>query len=116
MDVNYPGYDGKPIQWVRIHKAPDYVYFDHSAHVNRGISCQSCHGNVNQMEVVYQAEPQSMGWCLECHRNPETHVRPKDVKATDMAWQPNEASIASAKERLTRGELNPPTHCSACHR
>ena len=70
MDVNYPGYDGKPIQWARVHKLPDYVYFNHSAHVNRGISCQSCHGRVDQMEVVYQAEPHSMGWCLECHRAP----------------------------------------------
>ena len=54
MDPTYPGYDGKPIEWVRVHKSPDYVYFNHSAHVNRGISCQSCHGDVNKMEVVYQ--------------------------------------------------------------
>lgn len=67
---------GKPIEWVRVHKAPDYVYFNHSAHVNRGISCQSCHGDVDQMEVVYQAESHSMGWCLECHRAPENHLRP----------------------------------------
>jgi len=67
---------GKPVEWVRIHKLPDYVYFDHSAHVNRGISCQSCHGNVDEMEVVYQDQPLSMGWCLECHREPEKHLRP----------------------------------------
>jgi len=67
---------GKPIEWVRVHKSPDYVYFNHSAHVNRGISCQSCHGDVDQMEVVYQAEPHSMGWCLECHRAPEKFLRP----------------------------------------
>jgi len=66
----------KPIEWVRVHQAPDYVYFNHSAHVNRGISCESCHGKVNEMEVVYQAESHSMGWCLECHRAPENHLRP----------------------------------------
>lgn len=76
MDVNYPGYDGKPIEWVRIHKLPDYVYFNHSAHVNRGISCQSCHGDVNKMEVVYQAQSLSMAWCLDCHRAPENNLRP----------------------------------------
>jgi len=66
----------KPIEWVRVHQSPDYVYFNHSAHVNRGISCQSCHGDVDNMEVVYQAESHSMGWCLECHRAPENHLRP----------------------------------------
>lgn len=66
----------KPVEWVRVHQAPDYVYFNHSAHVNRGVSCESCHGPVNEMEVVYQAESHSMGWCLECHRAPENHLRP----------------------------------------
>lgn len=73
--LNHPDF-GKPVEWVRIHKTPDYVYFNHSAHVNRGISCQSCHGQVNEMEVVYQAESLSMGWCLECHREPEKFLRP----------------------------------------
>jgi Cytochrome c7 and related cytochrome c len=76
MDPNYPGYDGQPIKWVRIHKLADYVKFDHSAHVNRGISCQSCHGQVDQMEVVYQAKPLSMSFCLDCHRAPEQNLRP----------------------------------------
>jgi hypothetical protein len=67
---------GKPVEWVRVHQAPDYVYFNHSVHLNRGIGCQSCHGPVNKMDVVYQAEPQSMGWCLECHRNPSSKLRP----------------------------------------
>lgn len=68
--------EGEPIEWVRVHRNPDYVFFDHSAHLNRGISCESCHGKVNEMEVVYQAESHSMGWCLDCHRNPEEHLRP----------------------------------------
>jgi len=76
MDPAYPGYDGKPLEWVRVHQLPDYVYFNHSAHVNRGVSCQSCHGNVNTMEVIFQDQPLSMSWCLNCHRAPENFLRP----------------------------------------
>ncbi len=67
---------GKPVQWVRVHKLPDFVYFNHSAHLNRGVSCQVCHGQVDQMEVIYQKNSLSMGWCLECHRDPGQFVRP----------------------------------------
>src|SRR5271155_1542750 len=67
---------GQPIAWVKIHNVPDYAYFNHSAHVNRGVSCVSCHGKVNEMSVVYQDKSQSMGWCLQCHRNPQEYVRP----------------------------------------
>jgi hypothetical protein len=63
---------GKPLEWVQIHKTPDYVYFHHSVHVSRGVSCVSCHGNVNKMDVVYHAESHSMSWCLDCHRTPKT--------------------------------------------
>ncbi len=68
--------NNKPIKWVRVHKAPDYVYFNHSAHLNRGVSCIECHGEVNKMRVVYHAKPLSMGQCLECHRSPEDALRP----------------------------------------
>jgi len=87
IDKDYENYDGKPVHWVRIHKAPDYVYFDHSAHVNRGVSCVSCHGKVNEMSEVYHAESHSMGWCLDCHRNPEKNIRPLD-KVFDLDWEP----------------------------
>jgi hypothetical protein len=76
--VRESGETGKPIEWVRVHAAPDYVYFNHSVHVARGVSCVSCHGKVNEMKVVGHAEPHSMGWCLDCHRNPEKHLRPVD--------------------------------------
>jgi hypothetical protein len=69
---------GMPIEWVRIHDLPDFSYFDHSAHVTRGVGCVSCHGRVDLMEVVRQEEPLSMGWCLDCHRNPEPELRPLD--------------------------------------
>ena len=62
---------GRPIEWVQLHRSPDYVFYNHSAHVNRGISCFSCHGEINHMPVVYHAKPHSMAWCLECHRHPE---------------------------------------------
>jgi hypothetical protein len=78
---------GKPIPWVQIHKTPDYAYFNHSVHINRGVSCVSCHGRIDQMEVVYQEKPLSMKWCLECHRAPENALRPLD-KVTDLGWTP----------------------------
>jgi hypothetical protein len=76
LDLDYENYDGAPIEWVRVHKNPDYVFFNHSAHLNRGISCASCHGRVDKMETVYQAESHSMSFCLDCHRNPEPPLRP----------------------------------------
>jgi hypothetical protein len=126
MDVNYPGYDGKPIVWTRVHKMPDYVYFDHSAHVNRGISCQSCHGRIDQMEVVYQVESQSMGWCLDCHREPEKHLRPLE-EVYNLNYDANHAVQKYGKELgvTTTAELgqklkekwqiNPKTSCFTCH-
>ena len=100
---------------------PGYAYFHHGVHVGAGIGCKSCHGRIDQMEVVVQMEPLSMGWCLECHRDPTPHLRPAGVSPTQMDWTPTPESIAAAKDRLmmhgdVTPELNPPTHCSACHR
>ena len=80
---------GEPIRWVKIHKAPDFVYFNHSAHLNRGVSCVSCHGKINEMEVVYHDQNQSMGWCLDCHRNPEQKLRPL-TEITNLNWKPED--------------------------
>jgi hypothetical protein len=79
------------VQWVQIHKTHDFAYFNHSVHINRGVSCVSCHGRVDQMDVVYQYQPLSMKWCLECHRAPENHLRPLD-KVTALGWQPPQQS------------------------
>ena len=105
---------GEPIAWKRIHDLPDYAYFNHEAHVNRGVGCVSCHGRVDQMEQVYQAEPLSMSWCLECHRNPEPHLRPAD-RITDMDWHAEDQDSlgAALREELN---INPSTNCSTCHR
>jgi hypothetical protein len=74
---------GLPVEWVRVHDLPDFVYFDHSAHVTRGIGCVSCHGRIDQMDEagVYQAQPLNMGWCLDCHRDPRQHLRPREYDA-----------------------------------
>ena len=89
MDENYEGYTGEPIRWVQIHETPDYAYFNHSVHVNRGVSCVECHGHVNEMSVVYHSKPLSMSFCLDCHRNPDDRLRPLD-KITNLDWTTGE--------------------------
>ncbi len=105
---------GEPIPWVRVHDLPDYVYFNHEAHVRVGVSCVSCHGRVDTMEVVRTVEPLSMGWCLECHRNPEPHLRPPD-KVYDLAWQPDDP-VATGREVREAVGANPNSECWTCHR
>lgn len=109
---------GQSIDWVRIHNLPDYVYFNHSAHVNRGVSCVSCHGRVDQMEVVYQAENQSMAWCLDCHRNPAPHIRPVEF-VTQLDWRAEdigEDPVELGKRLMAEKHINPHTNCATCHR
>jgi len=106
---------GMPVGWIRIHDLPDYVYFDHSAHVRRGIGCVSCHGRIDTMETVYQAEPLSMGWCLECHRSPEQHLRPLEF-VTQLDWVPEEDQLALGSRLRATNNINPPTDCYTCHR
>lgn len=113
--------DGTPIDWVKVHLLPEYAYFNHAVHLRAGVGCASCHGRVDEMEVVRQVEPLSMGWCLECHRDPTSHIRPTSIAPTKMDWTPDANSVDAAKKLLAwQGDnppaLNPPTHCSACHR
>ncbi len=101
-----------PIRWRRVHDLPGFVYFDHSIHVAKGIGCVTCHGRVDQMRLMRKAETLHMRWCLDCHRNPEPHVRPVD-KVFDLAWQrPDDA--APPEEPPERPATL--TDCSACHR
>lgn len=108
---------GEPIPWVRIHALPDYVYFNHAVHVNRGISCYECHGQINQMEVVRHDQPLSMSWCLDCHRAPEEHLRPLD-EIYNMDWRPEsrQAQLTMGLEFKQEWDVNPPLSCSGCHR
>jgi hypothetical protein len=105
---------GEPIRWVRVHMLPDYAYFDHSSHLAAGVGCVECHGRIDQMPVVTQREPLSMAWCLDCHRDPGPSIRPAGVAVTQMDWE------APPGHDLTMGqagrEVNPPLHCSGCHR
>ncbi len=101
---------GKAMEWVRVHKLPDHAYFDHSVHLNAGVGCSTCHGRIDQMDVVRQDKPLSMGWCLECHRDPTPNLRPKD-QITNMEWTPE-----NAPPGWTPPAVHPPQHCSGCHR
>jgi len=105
---------GMPVEWIRVHDLPDYVYFNHSAHVRRGVGCVSCHGRVDRMEEVYQAETLSMGWCLACHRAPEQHLRPVEL-VTAMSWQ-TEDPLKTGAELRQKYNIHPSTDCSTCHR
>ena len=105
----------KPIEWVRVHNLADYAYFNHSAHVNAGVSCISCHGNVAEMEKVMQVEPLSMGWCLDCHRNPDEHLRPVE-EVTNMKWIAPADQLEYAQRIKKEKKIAPPVDCSGCHR
>jgi hypothetical protein len=106
---------GESIPWARVHDLPDYAYFDHSAHVSRGVSCVSCHGRIDKMEKVTQVEPLRMGWCLECHRHPEPHLRPREL-VTDLDWVPGDDPIQLGSRLREEHNINPSTDCSTCHR
>ena len=107
-----------PIAWVQVHKVPDYVYFNHSVHVTRGISCVECHGRIDQMDEVKHAESLSMSFCLDCHRNPEKYVRPRE-SITTMGYEPagNQEEIGTrlvAEYKIQ--DARTLTSCSTCHR
>jgi len=108
---------GQPIKWIRVHDLPDHVYFDHSIHVSKGIGCSECHGQVDEMEVVWRAEDLTMGWCLNCHRAPEEFIRPRE-EVYNMQWETESLSIEERSQlveeyNINVGELD---HCNICHR
>ncbi len=109
---------GAPVPWKRIHKVPDYAYFNHSVHVQRGVSCVSCHGKVNEMKVVFQHEPQSMSWCLDCHRDPTDKLRPSLAAVLDLNWGDEMTNEKRDMQQKTAKERNikPPENCQSCHR
>jgi len=106
---------GLPVPWVRVHDLPDYVYFNHSAHVRRGVGCVECHGRVDTMEVVTQVKRLSMGWCLDCHRNPDAHLRPPEM-VTRMDWVAPEDPAVYGRRLRQANNINPSTDCWTCHR
>ncbi|MFP4673601.1 MAG: cytochrome c3 family protein [Opitutales bacterium] len=108
---------GDSIPWVRVHKTPDYVYFNHSVHVNRGISCAECHGQVDEMEEIRHEKSFSMDFCLECHRNPEEYIRPQE-EVYNLQWErPEDPEELEEIEGFVHDwDVNPSQSCSACHR
>ena len=104
----------EPIRWARVTNLPDFVQFNHSIHVQKGVGCVSCHGRVDQMPLTWQATPMTMAWCLECHRAPEKFIRPKD-KVFDLAWQPPRDQLAMGRSLVREYHVRSKTHCSACH-
>ncbi len=108
----------KPIKWTRVHDLPDFVYFNHSIHVKKGVGCATCHGRVDQMPLMYQAESLQMEWCLACHREPARFVRPRD-KVFDMEWQPPSNQLEAGRKLVEENKIREPnvlTSCNTCHR
>ncbi len=106
---------GQPIAWVRVHDLPDFAYFNHAGHIQSGVGCVSCHGRVDHMDVVEQVEPLTMGWCLDCHRAPEAHLRPVDF-VTDMDWKALGDPVVLGEKLRQENQINPSEDCATCHR
>jgi hypothetical protein len=105
----------KPIEWRRVNKVPEYVFFNHSIHVNKGVGCVSCHGRVDQMAAVEKAEPLTMGFCLDCHRHPEKNLRPVS-EVVNMDWKPEGDPVETGKALAEQNHVHTRTSCSTCHR
>jgi hypothetical protein len=105
---------GESLQWTRVHDLADFVYFNHAAHISKGVGCASCHGDVTKMNLTYSVAPLSMGWCLDCHRNPASAIRPKD-KIYDTTWKAEDQQALGAK-LVEEYHVQPRTDCSTCHR
>jgi hypothetical protein len=107
----------QPIRWNKVHRLPDYVYFDHSIHIAKGVGCTTCHGAVDRMPLMQQAAPLTMQWCLDCHRDPAAHLRPPDkIFATD--WTPPADQAEQGKKLAAQYHVDNKhlTDCSVCHR
>jgi hypothetical protein len=109
---------GTPLTWTRVHDLPDYVYFNHSIHVNKGVGCATCHGRVDLMPLTWQVASLRMEWCLDCHRHPERFVRPKE-QIFNLSWKPPANQEEMGRKLIDEYQIQPPeviTSCSTCHR
>ena len=110
--------ENHPILWIRVNNVPDFVYFDHSIHIHKGVGCETCHGRIDQMPLTYKAESLHMEWCLDCHRTPEKYLRPREEVFT-MGWQPPIPQEQLGPELVERYGVDSSwklTNCSICHR
>ena len=110
--------DEKPLRWVRVHDLPDFVYFNHSIHINKGVGCETCHGRVDRMPLMVQRSSLQMEWCLNCHRDPAQFVRPREA-VFQMGYRPD-GDQREIGARLVReygiADVRHMTSCSVCHR
>jgi len=109
---------GEPIQWVRVYDLADFVYFDHSIHLTKGVGCETCHGRVDRMPLTWKAHTLYMDWCLECHREPERFVRPRD-RVFEMGWEPAQDQLTLGRQLVDEYEIAPAYRlddCYVCHR
>jgi len=105
----------RSIAWTRVHDLPDFVYFDHSIHVAKGIGCTTCHGQVNEMPLTWRTATLNMDWCLSCHRDPAANVRPR-ARVFDVDWDPASLSADERARLASEYHLKSMTNCSTCHR
>jgi Cytochrome c7 and related cytochrome c len=107
--------EDRPMQWIRVHDLPDFAYFNHSIHVKKGMGCETCHGRVDQMPLMRQENSLQMEWCLNCHRNPQNFVRPREEVFT-MGYRPREDQATLGPKLVAEYNIRPSTDCSTCHR
>ena len=107
--------EDRPLRWIRVHDLPDFVYFNHSVHVKKGMGCETCHGRIDEMPLTLQENTLQMAWCLDCHRNPEKYVRPREEVFT-MGYRPEVPQSVIGSRLIERYNINPSTSCSTCHR
>jgi hypothetical protein len=107
--------EDKPLHWIRVHDLPDFVYFNHSIHVKKGMGCEVCHGRIDQMPLTLQARSLQMEWCIECHRNPENFVRPRS-EVTTMGYRPPVPQSVIGPQLVKDYGIQSLTSCSTCHR
>jgi hypothetical protein len=105
----------KSIEWTRVHDLPDFAYFNHAAHVNKGVGCSTCHGRVDRMPLMAQAATLQMEWCLECHRAPQNYVRPLS-EVYNIAYEPPADQRDLGARLVKEYKINTRTSCSTCHR
>ena len=106
---------GQSLQWIRVHNLPDFVYFNHSIHVKKGVGCETCHGRIDQMPGIYQANTLQMEWCLDCHRAPEKFVRPREA-VTVMGYKPPVSQAEIGARLVEQYQIQKLDSCSVCHR
>jgi hypothetical protein len=105
---------GRALEWTRVHDLPDFVFFDHSIHVHKGVGCTTCHGRVDRMPIMWQEHSLQMEWCLDCHSNPERYVRPRNaVFAVD--YEPPADQYELGRRLVEEYQIQKLTSCSTCH-